>query len=289
MPPNSRYKLPYDDHELRDLLEIPKSNLCHGPRLDPTTKIRGDPWQSVSALQLGLRPRPFHEAHTERMYLLEMLQQYDKRATELFALVPVIEERVRSAESSDMLRQAKKLRGWLRHRIVDTVEEEKKTLARLSEIHVEIQCRERWARVEKEREMRSLGWLPQNPGYASFPVLQQPQAQTCAQTNLQCPNLSPYYPSDMYPELRNSQHDEPGSMYEGDAAYYAWEPETPATRLNTPEASPEPEIFELDGTAIDDASVDASDDFCPSLEAELGIQRPTRRSSMPALNRKWSW
>ncbi|CAJ2513744.1 Uu.00g018630.m01.CDS01 [Anthostomella pinea] len=118
---------------------------------------RNQPWQSIRAIELGLWPRPFGEIHSERAYLLDKLQEHDSEARELFGRLPTVEEHISwSVNVPDELKKARKHRGWLKQRIKDTVEEERKVMARLGEIHVELQCRERWCQVERERELRSL-------------------------------------------------------------------------------------------------------------------------------------
>ncbi|KAI0152302.1 hypothetical protein F4776DRAFT_601046 [Hypoxylon sp. NC0597] len=286
MPPNARNEPLFRDQEFPDNTYRPKPNRHNAPRPAPTTRIRNDPWQSVSALQLGLQPRSFDELHTERMYLLEMLHQCDRRAFDLFGLVPVVEERTRQAENQDDRKQAKKHRGWLRHRIVDIVEEEKKILARLSELHVEIQCRERWSRVEMEREMM---WQQQHFGCPSFPTpyLSQMMPYTMPYTQVDAqPVPGYYYPFYEYVEPHNTQHGERNSINE-DYAGYEWEQEIPEARQNTPEDHAGSEPFELECKELDATPGDASRSSQRSLEVVLEPTL-TKRRSMPSLSRKWS-
>ncbi|OTB19858.1 hypothetical protein K445DRAFT_18402 [Daldinia sp. EC12] len=176
MPANPGGRPPRHPHNLGDRMDRLRQNHHQdGSGSGPShTIVRSDPWQSVSALQLGLHPRPFQELHTERMYLLERLQQYNRRALELFRRIPVVDEQQKNAKTPYEDRRAKKLRGWLRHRISDTVEEERKTLARLSELHVEIQCQERWWHVEEERKARDLPQQHHNPNFAYFAASPMP-------------------------------------------------------------------------------------------------------------------
>ncbi|KAI0840849.1 hypothetical protein F5Y06DRAFT_294121 [Hypoxylon sp. FL0890] len=286
MTPKSRNEPPHRDQEFWDHAYKSKSNHGNGSGAATTTKIRSDPWQSVSALQLGLQPRSFPELHTERMYLLEMLQQYDKRATELFTRVPIVEEQIHCAETRDTVKQARKLRGWLRHRILDTVEEEKRVLARLSELHVEIQCRERWSWVESQRELLNLGQPPHNPAYAGFPTPRGSPVQPDIQMNPQHPIPSSYYPSYEYIYPPYLQDDEHGSM-NGNYSAYGREEEASATRQNNPENYYEQEASAWEGTEISDASGDAPHNLPWSTETIRG-PKPTKHRSMPSLIRKWS-
>ncbi|KAI2469926.1 hypothetical protein F4781DRAFT_392331 [Annulohypoxylon bovei var. microspora] len=245
-----------------------------GIKPEPTTKVRGDPWQSVSALQLGLQPRSFGELHAERMYLLEMLQQHDRRAFDLFMKVPLVEGNICWAENLEDRKQAKKHRGWLRHRIVDTVEEEKKILARLSELHVEIQCRERWSRVEKEREMINLTQPQHVPEYPGLP------APSSIPRDLQTYPLPPELP--ITPHAYNMP-----SCAQGVYPQPNWEYQTPTHGQSIFENNPGPEAAELDATPIDVTPGSGSHDRSQSLEV-IPESKPTKRQSMPSLSRAWS-
>ncbi|KAI0888865.1 uncharacterized protein GGS22DRAFT_63876 [Annulohypoxylon maeteangense] len=245
-----------------------------GLRPEPTTQVRSDPWQSVSALQLGFQPRSFGELHTERLYLLEMLQQYDRRAFELFTKVPLVEHRACQVDDPARQKRAKKHRGWLRHRIVDTVEEEKKILARLSELHVEIQCRERWSRVEKERERIHL--TPQH-------LSDYPDLPTYPRTPWG-PRMYPLPPQLYDPQFQYY-------MYTGTPHMYyerpIWNHDTPTYGQNTSNNNSKPEEHELDGTPIDSTQDYESRQRSQSL-GELTASRPKKQNSMPSLGRRWS-
>ncbi|KAI2628354.1 hypothetical protein GGS21DRAFT_239123 [Xylaria nigripes] len=148
-------------------------------------------WQSTEALELVLNPRSFDELHAERVYILSALQLHDRRALELLRRIPVLEEQIskyyqyedhdydqyqrkhqgmnerqrirvnevcvdeedkkRRGDEQEELRKACRQRLWVRQQIEDTVDAERNLLTRLSELHVEIQCRERWHQVECER------------------------------------------------------------------------------------------------------------------------------------------
>jgi hypothetical protein len=142
--------------------------------------VRNDPWHLTEALELGLHPRPFDELHAERAYLLNALQSHDQQTLELFRRLPTLEEQIslrheevyqrrrqdakvkvkvngiqaRGEEEEDEeeeLGKACRQRVWLRRQIEDTLDAERGLLMRLSELHVEIQCHERWCQVERER------------------------------------------------------------------------------------------------------------------------------------------
>ncbi|KAI1083581.1 hypothetical protein F5B20DRAFT_411659 [Whalleya microplaca] len=164
------------------------------------SKIRSDLWQSKTAMELGLNPRSFEELHTERSYLVEMLQQHDRQALELFKRLAPVAEQVEEG-NEDEQKRAKKHQGWLKNRIAETVKEEKSILMRLSELHVEIQCRDRWSQVERDREMRRMP--PNSPsdyGTPPLPILPLPP-----QPYVQWPTLPPLY-GPQYPCGWNIMH-----------------------------------------------------------------------------------
>ncbi|KAI1395115.1 hypothetical protein F4819DRAFT_213017 [Hypoxylon fuscum] len=271
-------KQPRRDREFWDRNFQKRSNPQNATRQAPKTKVRGDPWQSVSALQLGLRPRSFDELHTERVYLLEMLQQHDQRAVELFQRVPVVEEQISRADTTDDQRRAKKHRGWLRHRIVDTVEEEKTILARLSELHVEIQCRERWYRVERDRQMRIPG-QQHTPDHAAFPP---PPPPTPSQNiNPPCPASNFYRPPYGYTEAPDMQY-KAFLPHSGISHGNDWAIPTVEYSQNESEATLRPGTFEIDGTPIDSSSGNTSRNHSEPLEENVG-SRPRKMMSMPSL------
>lgn len=258
-------------------------NGSSGSRSEPTTKVRNDPWQSVSALQLGLHPRSFDELHTERLFLIQMLQQHDSRALDLFMRVPLVEEKFCRATDPEEQKRARKHRGWLRHRIMDTVEEEKKILARLSELYVEIQCRERWSRVEKEREGMNIA-RQYGLEYAGFPI--PSQAPWDSQV---CPlpfelSIQDYYTQhtgapDIFPEgLVPAQGIYPGCD---------WSHRDPTYVQDIPEDNLGLTVHELDGRAID-ATFDIEPHREPQSSGAVSEPSLMKRSSMPSPNRTWS-
>ncbi|KAI1805242.1 hypothetical protein F4811DRAFT_231113 [Daldinia bambusicola] len=231
MPANPGGRPPRRPHASGDRMNRPRSNHRHNnsSRSEPSrTTVRSDPWQSVSALQLGLHPRPFQELHFERMYLLEKLQQDNHRALELFRTVPEIDEQIHNAQTQYDERRAKKLRGWLRHRITDTVQEEKKTLERLSELYLEIQCQERWRQVEEGRKARGLPQQNHNPNFSDFAA---PPASPWSYGDIAHPN-TPYWNPVPTPGLY------PGPYWAGQTHMYP---------LHIPEAPHTPASFEVGG------------------------------------------
>ncbi|KAI1377542.1 hypothetical protein F4677DRAFT_458887 [Hypoxylon crocopeplum] len=286
MPGNAKVEPPRRDQAYWDRTYGPRSSDSSGSKSGHTTKVRSDPWQSVSALQLGLQPRSFEELHAERLYLLQSLQQHDQRAVELFKRVPVVEEQIHCAENSDERWRAKKQRAWLRHRIVDTVEEEKGILARLSELHVEIQCRERWCQVDKERELRNLGQhQQQTPGYLPPPT-PPPITPLYPQANPHIPVFGSYYPS-FYGVPEGMQYESsnpiPG-VYPGyNLAYYAQEY---GSHNGESQEIFREGIFEMDGKPTEKASDDTVNTGLkpPEQNPEL---KSKRGMSMPELGHTW--
>ncbi|KAI4867069.1 hypothetical protein F4820DRAFT_468292 [Hypoxylon rubiginosum] len=269
MPSDSSNKRPHHDRQFWEENFQKKPNYQSRPKQASTRKVRGDPWQSLNAIQLGMEPRSFGELHRERLYLLEMLQQHDQRAIDLFKRVPIVDEQLKMAETLDEQKKAKKHRSWLRRHIGDTVEEEKNILTRLSELHVEIQCQERWHQVQKERDMRNLG----KQHASSYPVFIPPPPIPSA----------PYYPVNApppffyYPYVPYGYAEAPDTQ---DKSNVAWQPLEDLR--NTPENNHGPGAFEMDGTPIHDAS-DTNPRRRSAFLSVIPNPKPKRRMSMPSL------
>ncbi|KAK8042691.1 hypothetical protein PG994_013174 [Apiospora phragmitis] len=107
-------------------------------------------------------PRPFGHIESERQHLQYLLGEQDRRACELFSRIAAVDEAY-SFGSVHEHRQARKDRAWLQRRIDETIDREKGILVRLGEIHVEIQCRERWHMVEQQR-----AFLRQEGGHQQY-------------------------------------------------------------------------------------------------------------------------
>ncbi|RYO79422.1 hypothetical protein DL766_006874 [Monosporascus sp. MC13-8B] len=119
---------------------------------------RGDQCHtSTSSLDLGLRPRSFAELTDERMLLLDELQRHDEDARDLFARLAAADERVSDSKTFEERGHGQRHRGYLRRRVGDAVDEERQILLRLGELSVEIQCRERWCQVRRDREAEFSG------------------------------------------------------------------------------------------------------------------------------------
>ncbi|XXG99141.1 hypothetical protein Hte_005476 [Hypoxylon texense] len=279
MPSDSANKQPQHDRQFWEQNFQKKPHYQSRQKQASTRKVRGDPWQSLNAIQLGMEPRSFDELHRERLYLLEMLQQHDRRAIELFKRVPVVDEQLKMAETIEEQKKAKKHRSWLRRHIGDTVEEERDILTRLSELHVEIQCRERWHQVHREREMRNLGQqhAPSYPGFFPPPPT-LPTAYYVPPLPFFYSNYSPCVPH-VYTGVSNVQ----------DVSNVAWAWQPPEDPRDAPENSRESGAFEMDGTPIDHASDNATDTFSSASSAHVvsvtPSPKPKRRMSMPSLSR----
>jgi len=97
-------------------------------------------------------PRFFEELHSERTYLLDCLQIQNRKATELLRSIPPLEERLIQNNSPSFERKRiRKRLGWLRQKLVETNRQEKRVLARLGQLTLEIQTRERWTQIDFER------------------------------------------------------------------------------------------------------------------------------------------
>ncbi|KAI0848117.1 hypothetical protein F5Y00DRAFT_239830 [Daldinia vernicosa] len=204
-----------------------------------------------------------------------MLQQHNTKALKLFEQVPIAEENIQKADTPYKLRQAKKTRGWLRHRITDTVEEEKKVLARLSELHVEIQCQERWVQVEMQRVARGLSQQHHNPNFQDFfpPPIPPPWTQP-----IPLPVYNAYHPpygSTGYPNAP------PWGAFPSQGAYpgYHWANPTYMCPPSMPEALYVPEaLFEMEGNSTSNAFGGASSSH-PEVTARRSPELERRQSS----------
>ncbi|RYP07451.1 hypothetical protein DL764_002458 [Monosporascus ibericus] len=156
------------------------SNPARDRELTNSWRNRGDQCHtSTSSFDLGLRPRSFAELTDERMLLLDELQRHDEEARDLFATLAAADERVSGSENFEERDHSQRHRGYLRRRVEDAVDKEREILLRLSELSVEIQCRERWCQVRRDREAELSGqmepparysywnhWLPHRPSLA---------------------------------------------------------------------------------------------------------------------------
>ncbi|KAK7981859.1 hypothetical protein PG988_004097 [Apiospora saccharicola] len=95
-------------------------------------------------------PRPFDHIENERQHLQYLLAEQDRRAVDLFSRVAAVDGAYDFGSAREQ-RQARKDRAWVQRRIGQTVDREREILVRLGEIHVEIQCRERWHMVEQQK------------------------------------------------------------------------------------------------------------------------------------------
>ncbi|KAK8128325.1 Pyruvate formate lyase activating enzyme [Apiospora sp. TS-2023a] len=95
-------------------------------------------------------PRPFDHIETERQHLQHLLAEQDRRAVDLFSRVAAVDEACDFGSAHEQ-RQARRDRAWLQRRIGQTVDREREILVRLGDIHVEIQCQERWHMVEQQK------------------------------------------------------------------------------------------------------------------------------------------
>ncbi|KAI0971392.1 hypothetical protein F4678DRAFT_82912 [Xylaria arbuscula] len=83
------------------------------------------------------------------------------------------QERREEAEKEEeaRLRSARRQRFWVRQQIEHTINAERNLLVRLGELHIEIQCRERWCQVGQERAETTHGHNPyqQPPYWSQYP------------------------------------------------------------------------------------------------------------------------
>ncbi|KAK6080993.1 hypothetical protein SCUP515_03135 [Seiridium cupressi] len=118
-----------------------------------------DYWSSNRSMLIALEPRPFIVLHQERECLAHHLNFVDEWATHLYRQLAYYDERISHLEGKER-NDARKEQQWLRKRICDSLEDQKAITLRLGELHIEIQSRERWCAIRRERdEANIIGFL----------------------------------------------------------------------------------------------------------------------------------
>ncbi|KAI0597827.1 hypothetical protein F4775DRAFT_558769 [Biscogniauxia sp. FL1348] len=148
-----------------------------------TNMYGGNNRQYGKALDLGLRPRLFEAIESDRMYHTDRLQKQDSHTLDLLRRFAQAEDQL-SHGSINGRKGGKKHRNWLKQKIGESIREEKLILSRLGELHVEIQCRERWCQIRGDRESRDTRYHLTCPG--EFPPPSAPFPHP--------PSLIPYPP-----------------------------------------------------------------------------------------------
>ncbi|KAK9422462.1 hypothetical protein SUNI508_04818 [Seiridium unicorne] len=110
-----------------------------------------DYWSSNRSMLIALEPRPFGVLHQERECLAHHLNFVDEWATHLYRQLACYDERISHLEGKER-NDARKEQQWLRKRICDSLEDQKAIMLRLGELHIEIQSRERWCAIRRERD-----------------------------------------------------------------------------------------------------------------------------------------
>ncbi|KAI1639835.1 hypothetical protein F4809DRAFT_47264 [Biscogniauxia mediterranea] len=160
------------------------------PGKEFTNMYGGNNWQYGNALDLGLRPRLFEAIDSERIYHNDRLQKQDSHTLDLFRQFAQVENQIRHGCVNGRKKAAKKHRNWLKQKIGESIREEKLILSRLGELHVEIQCRERWCQIRGDREFRDTRYHPTGYGESLPPPAPLPHP----------PSLIPYpHSSHTYP------------------------------------------------------------------------------------------
>ncbi|ROT41801.1 hypothetical protein SODALDRAFT_454 [Sodiomyces alkalinus F11] len=97
----------------------------------------------------------------ERSYLLSTLEAQGQKSTDAMRRLSSIQEQLGRNPPSPQRRKIKKQACLLKSKIAEMAEQERVILGRLAELHVELQNRERWARVQ--REMQSPCFAVESP------------------------------------------------------------------------------------------------------------------------------
>lgn len=125
----------------------------HVPRERNTA---GGHWRRLrsfsSSLELSLRPRSFAELTDKRMLLLHELQTHDRDVRDMFARLLEVDEQAMGDETSRERKLSQAHRRSLQRQIGNAIDRERELLLRLSEVSVEVQCRERWCQVRRDHE-----------------------------------------------------------------------------------------------------------------------------------------
>ncbi|KAK1771278.1 hypothetical protein QBC33DRAFT_510814 [Phialemonium atrogriseum] len=96
-------------------------------------------------------PRTLEDLHMERLYLLESLHEHDKRARILFTQLSSTQERLPCAQTLNESKKIRKAVNTIRKNINRNATQERSTLARLSDLYIEIQGRERWHQIQQQK------------------------------------------------------------------------------------------------------------------------------------------
>ncbi|SPQ23801.1 ec2754d5-4274-46b7-bc51-dc67b4e98e60 [Thermothielavioides terrestris] len=97
----------------------------------------------MTAMQ-SLDPRPLEELTNEQAYLLHDLRKQGERARRLFQRYAAVEARLAAAVSPSETKKCKKEATLVRAKIAESTQQEQLIWLRLTEIHVELQNRDRW-------------------------------------------------------------------------------------------------------------------------------------------------
>jgi hypothetical protein len=137
--------------------ELPSDQVAELPPPSPSSAHETMPPRGHSFHIPQPFPRSFDELHTERLYLIDCLQSENHKATEFLRTIATLGEKL--VEENDSFRgrkKAKKRLRWLRHRLNETNRQEKRVLAHLAQLTLEIQTTERRTQVEYERRQREV-------------------------------------------------------------------------------------------------------------------------------------
>lgn len=130
-------------------------------------------WSSPFTQTLSPDPR---DPYTERSYLMQNLQSQDLRAKRLLSRLTSAEERLAHAEAERTVpgeaRRIRKEISLLKAKMAETAHQERLTLLRMSDLYVEIQGRERWSAVQRQKALQ--GCVANVPQYYYFQVQAPP-------------------------------------------------------------------------------------------------------------------
>ncbi|SPO05831.1 uncharacterized protein DNG_08518 [Cephalotrichum gorgonifer] len=123
-------------------------------------------------------PRPVQDLLVERAYLVDSLAAQGARASELVRLLAAAEraaaesEAAAGANANGGRRRLRRRVSLLKSKIAVAADQEKAVIVRLGELYVEMQSRERWARVRLETGL-SEGYFPPVPMHSHLHMQMQ--------------------------------------------------------------------------------------------------------------------
>lgn len=107
-------------------------------------------WNNNHVMRVALKPCPFEQLYQQREYHLHHLHLENERVMSLYHQLVVYDDVMLQAVGIER-KEARRGQKWIKKRIAESLDEERAILFRLSELHIEIQSRERWYWIWNQR------------------------------------------------------------------------------------------------------------------------------------------